>query len=94
LHHPKQLALFCGPKLYRPDKERKLTALAWYGQIIDAIIPTDPAITRPSLWHNDLHGDNIFIDPNNPEAITGIIDWQPCQISPLFNHNVDPTFID
>ncbi|KAL3484151.1 hypothetical protein BJX62DRAFT_244210 [Aspergillus germanicus] len=68
--------------------------IAWYGQILDAIIPTDPAITRPSLWHNDLHDDNIFIDLNNTETITGIIDWQSCHVSPLFNHNVDPAFID
>jgi hypothetical protein len=94
LKPPKQLALFCGPKLYQPDKEKKLTSLAWYGQIVDAIIPADPAITKPSLWHNDLHDDNIFIDPSNPDTITGIIDWQSCHISPLFNHNADPAFLD
>ncbi|KAJ0417769.1 kinase-like domain-containing protein [Aspergillus carlsbadensis] len=94
LNPPKQLALFCGPRLYRPDKGKKLTALAWYGQIVDAIIPKDLAITRPCLWHNDLHEDNIFIDPNNPGLITGVIDWQSSHISPLFNHNADPAFID
>lgn len=94
LKPPKQIALFCGPKLYRPDKEKKLTALAWYRQIIDALIPKDAAITNPRLWHNDLHDDNIFVDPHNPEKITGIIDWQSCHISPLFNHNPDPAFLD
>lgn len=39
LEPPKQIALFCGPKLYRPDTEKKITALAWYRQIIDALIP-------------------------------------------------------
>lgn len=91
---PKQIALFCGPKLYRPSKENKITALAWYRQIVDALIPKDTAITRPYLWHNDLHDDNIFVDPHNPEKITGIIDWQSCHISPLFNHNPDPAFLD
>ncbi|KAL2385017.1 hypothetical protein RJZ90_001633 [Blastomyces dermatitidis] len=66
LKPPKQIALFCGPKLYRPDKEKKLTALAWYRQIIDALIPKDAAITNLRLWHNDLHDDNIFVDPHNP----------------------------
>ncbi|KNG89207.1 hypothetical protein ANOM_002539 [Aspergillus nomiae NRRL 13137] len=33
-------------------------------------------------------------DPHNPEQITGIIDWQSCHISPLFNHNPDPAFLD
>ncbi|EER26282.1 hypothetical protein CPC735_004530 [Coccidioides posadasii C735 delta SOWgp] len=74
LEPPKSTALFCGPKLYRPDTEKKLTALAWYRQVVDALIPKDTAITRPSLWHNDLHDDNVFVDPHNPEKITGIID--------------------
>jgi hypothetical protein len=47
LKPPKQIALFCGPKLYRPNKEKKITALAWYRQIVDALIPKDTAITSP-----------------------------------------------
>ncbi|CAI7572846.1 unnamed protein product [Penicillium glandicola] len=31
--------------------------------------------------------------PHNPGKITGIIDWQSCHISPLFNHNPDPAFL-
>lgn len=94
LKPPKQIALFCGPKLYRPDTEKKITALAWYRQIIDVLIPKNTALTTPCLWHNDLHDDNVFVDPHNPEKITGIIDWQSCHISPLFNHNPDPAFLD
>ncbi|KAJ9357086.1 hypothetical protein DTO027B9_3225 [Paecilomyces variotii] len=94
LKPPKQIALFCGPKLYRPDKEKKMTALEWYQRVVDALIPQDTAITRPCLWHNDLHGDNVFVDPRDPEKISGIIDWQSCHISPLFNHNPDPAFLD
>ncbi|PWY87839.1 phosphotransferase enzyme family protein [Aspergillus sclerotioniger CBS 115572] len=93
LNPPKQIALFCGPKLYQPDTEKKLAALAWYQQIVDTLIPKDTAIINPRLWHNDLHDDNIFVDPHNPEKITGIIDWQSCHISPLFNHNPDPAFL-
>ena len=48
----------------------------------------------PYLWHNDLHSDNIFVDPDNPDKITGIIDRQSCHISPLFNHNPDPAFLN
>jgi hypothetical protein len=68
--------------------------LAWHQRIIDALIPKGATIANPCLWHNDLHGDNIFVDPQNPEKITGIIDWQACHISPLFNHSPDPAFID
>lgn len=90
----KQIALFCGPNLYQPDRERKLVALTWYQQIIDALIPKGSTITNPYLWHNDLHGDNIFADPCNPKNITGIIDWQSCHIAPLFNQNPDPAFLN
>ncbi|CAP91172.1 Pc13g01030 [Penicillium rubens Wisconsin 54-1255] len=93
LEPPKPIALFCGPKLYRPDTEKKITALAWYRQVVGALIPKDTAITRSCLWHNDLHDDNVFVDPDNPAKITGIIDWQSCHISPLFNHNPDPAFL-
>ncbi|KAL4929054.1 uncharacterized protein BDV17DRAFT_298329 [Aspergillus undulatus] len=91
---PKSIALFCGPKLYRPDTEKKITALAWYRKVVDALIPKDTAITRPCLWHNDLYHDDVFVDPHNPEKLTGIIDWQSCHISPLFNHRPDPAFLD
>ncbi|KAL3479210.1 kinase-like domain-containing protein [Aspergillus californicus] len=93
LSPPKQIALFCGPKLYHPDTDNKLTALAWYRQIVDALDPKDTAITNPRLWHNDLHDDNIFVDPENFGKITCIIDWQSCHISPLFNHHPDPGFL-
>lgn len=69
LNPPKQIALFCGPKLYRPDREKKTTALAWYRQVVDALVPKDTAITSPCLWHNDLHDDNVFVDPHNPERL-------------------------
>lgn len=93
LEPPKQIALLCGPKLYQPDTNRKLTAIGWYKQILDALLPKDPAISAPRLWHNDLHDDNIFIDPKDPENITAIVDWQSCHLSPLFNHNPDPGFL-
>ncbi|CAG7982710.1 unnamed protein product [Penicillium nalgiovense] len=94
LKAPKQIALFCGPKLYQPDAAKKLTALAWYQKIVDALIPKDTSVTSPCFWHDDLHGDNIFVDPHNPERTTGIIDWRSCHISPPFNHSPDPAFLD
>ncbi|KXG53249.1 Aminoglycoside phosphotransferase [Penicillium griseofulvum] len=90
----KQIALFRGPRFYQPNMENKLTALSCYQKIVDALIPKDAAINNACIWHNDLHDDNIFVDPYNPETITGIIDWQSCHISPLFNHNPDPAFLD
>lgn len=38
----------------------------------------------PTLLHPDLHMSNIFVDPNEPTRITGIIDWQSASIEPAF----------
>ncbi|EFR03147.1 phosphotransferase enzyme family protein [Nannizzia gypsea CBS 118893] len=94
LKAPKQTALFCGPGLYRPNPETKLTALTHYQQIVDTLVPDVDTIRSPYLWHNDLHDDNIFVDASNPEKITGIIDWQSCHISPLYSQNPDPAFLN
>ena len=68
--------------------------MAWYQQMINSLAPMkDTVITNPYLWHNDLHDENIFVNPHNPGKITDIIDWQACHISPLFNHNPIPAFI-
>ncbi|OAL71125.1 hypothetical protein A7D00_4788 [Trichophyton violaceum] len=92
LKPPKQIALFCGPRLYQPNSETKLAALTHYQQIIDALC----RVRVLSSYHTS--GMMIcmtiifFVNPSNPEEITGIIDWQSCHISPLYNHNPDPAF--
>lgn len=49
----------------------------------------------PSLLHPDLHARNIFVDPDNPTKISGIIDWQSTAIEPAFVHAVEtPDFAD
>jgi hypothetical protein len=37
----------------------------------------------PTLWHPDLHLDNVFVDPESKQ-ITRIIDWQSAVVLPLF----------
>ncbi len=36
------------------------------------------------LWHIDLHGANIFLDPTDRPKITSIIDWQSASVLPLY----------
>ncbi|PYH61546.1 esterase/lipase family protein [Aspergillus niger CBS 101883] len=67
-------------------------ALSHYLPVLESLIPNDTSITTPHLWHNNLHGDNIFIDPQNPKFITSIFDRQSTQIS--HNHIRDPAFLD
>ncbi|KAJ5495683.1 hypothetical protein N7539_000799 [Penicillium diatomitis] len=57
----------CHPEAFS-FKTKKLTLRENYHQIVDALIPLDAAITKPYLWHNDLHDDSVFIDPLNPES--------------------------
>lgn len=49
----------------------------------------------PLLFHPDLHARNIFVDPNDPKNIVGLIDWQSAAIEPAFVHAVEtPDFAE
>src|SRR5690349_21519843 len=37
----------------------------------------------PTLWHPDLHLDNVLVDPESKQ-ITRVIDWQSAAVLPLF----------
>ncbi|KAI9693396.1 MAG: hypothetical protein M1820_009325 [Bogoriella megaspora] len=90
---PKQLFMICGPKLYSPSPGKKKAAIEAYEKIVDWLIPTDATITAGQLWHNDMHDENIFVDPEDVTKITAIIDWQSVDIAPLFDHHPDPAFL-
>lgn len=90
---PDQIMMLCGPKLYEPTTTKKLEALGYYLHILEFLLPTNPQLTSGHLWHNDLHDENIFVDPEDPTQIRGIIDWQSTQISPLFDNSIDPSFL-
>lgn len=49
----------------------------------------------PSLFHPDLNARNIFVDPDDPTKISGIIDWQSAAIEPAFVHAAEtPDFAE
>jgi len=63
-----------------------LTLLERYLQLSPAMIPhlsPDEDIHSPTLWHPDLHLDNIFVDSESKQ-ITRIIDWQSAAVMPFF----------
>lgn len=91
---PKQLVIFYGPGIYIPTKARKLVALDSFFRVVGSILPTDPALVSANLWHNDLHAENIFVDPAEPTKVLGIIDWQSVSIEPLFSHLLEPSFLN
>lgn len=46
------------------------------------------------LWHGDLNLQNIFVNPEEPTHILGIIDWQSASACPLFMQVTLPGFLD
>ncbi len=92
--------MLTGPgMLYQPSPDKKLWALDAYLQLVEYILPSNEsnpetqAMLPGRLWHDDLHDENIFVDPANPTQITAIIDWQSTQVVPLFHHHMDPAFL-
>lgn len=91
---PSPQGLFGGPNQYRPTKELKIEVLQNYLKVATCILPNDVNLSKPTLWHADLHTNNIFVDPAHPTTIVNIIDWQAVNISPLFLQARHPSLID
>ncbi|KIM97540.1 hypothetical protein OIDMADRAFT_204366 [Oidiodendron maius Zn] len=67
--------------------EEILGLLDQYLQLAPAMVPP-PGMDdthSPTLWHPDLHLDNVFVDPDSKQ-ITRIIDWQSAAVMPLYYH--------
>jgi hypothetical protein len=61
-------------------------------ELLDQYLKLTPAMVSPStpndvnaftLWHPDLHLDNLFVDPNTLQ-VTSVIDWQSTTAASLF----------
>ncbi|KAG5961937.1 hypothetical protein E4U56_003610 [Claviceps arundinis] len=73
---------------------KKLTALESYLKLLKYVLPADRSLGSSHLWHDALHAGNIFVDPDNPSRIVGIIDWQSTEFSPLYFQARQPFFLD
>jgi hypothetical protein len=91
---PRQQGLFSGPGQYTPTAASKTRVLNTFSKAVPLLTPKDAALVKPSLWHPDLHADNIFVDPSNPTDIVSIIDWQAVSTSPLFLQVSHPSLIE
>ena len=83
--------------LIKPELPQDMLSLIdRYLQLTPAMVPPrlveDVDIHSPTLWHPDLHPNNIFVDPES-RKISHIIDWQSASILPLFYHHHVPTVI-
>ncbi|GAD95752.1 phosphotransferase family protein [Paecilomyces variotii No. 5] len=57
----------------------KYLAVASY---LTAAESPNPEFIRPTLWHSDLHLNNIYVDFTS-QTISDIIDWQGATVAPL-----------
>ncbi|KAG2420999.1 hypothetical protein HFD88_000614 [Aspergillus terreus] len=91
---PGQQGLFYGPRQYQPRADHKRKTLQDYMKALPFLLPKDEEVSKPVLWHPDLHADNIFVNPNNPTEIVSVIDWQAVNLSPLFLQARHPGLIE
>ncbi|KAF2127780.1 hypothetical protein P153DRAFT_368332 [Dothidotthia symphoricarpi CBS 119687] len=59
---------------------------------IPYIVPQDPELVSPRLWHPDFHAGNIYID--DQARISCIIDWQGAWTTPVFIGANPPLLLD
>lgn len=83
-----------GPGIYQTSREKKQRAIETYLKLLSFLLPKDDSLASAHLWHSDLHGGNIFVDPNDPTKIVELIDWQSTEIAPLYFQARQPQFID
>ncbi|KKZ65762.1 hypothetical protein EMCG_08437 [[Emmonsia] crescens] len=87
------IALY-GLGTYRPSKAKKLEAARGHLKFVKYLLPEDQSIQTSHIWHNDLHVENIFVNPDDPSEILGFIDWQSTELAPLYDHTVEPYVLD
>lgn len=93
-HFPDPQGFYNGPGQYQQNSETKIQTLRKFEKVAQYLKPTDSILSKPVLWHTDLHWDNIFVDERDPTEITAIIDWQAVHIAPLFAQARHPTFLE
>lgn len=59
---------------------------------VPCILPKDPELGSPRLWHPDFHAGNIYIDEES--QISCIVDWQGAWTTPGFIGANPPLLLD
>ncbi|KAF1358902.1 kinase-like protein, partial [Lizonia empirigonia] len=69
-----------------------IALLQKFQSTIPHIVPKDPELVSPRLWHPDFHSGNIYID--DQARISSIIDWQGAWTTPVFIGANPPLLLD
>ncbi|RAH65565.1 uncharacterized protein BO66DRAFT_415056 [Aspergillus aculeatinus CBS 121060] len=68
-----------------------ISLLQKYRQVAPYLLPDDPVVVAPYIWHTDLHAGNIFIYNGK---ISSVIDWQGLWAAPLIIQARHPRLVD
>ncbi|RAH67161.1 uncharacterized protein BO66DRAFT_413745 [Aspergillus aculeatinus CBS 121060] len=79
---------------YQPSRETKLFAIESFLKVVDLLLPGDEDISASCIWHDDLHVENVFVNPEDPSEIYAFIDWQSTELAPLYHHTIEPYILD
>ncbi|GAD96652.1 phosphotransferase family protein [Paecilomyces variotii No. 5] len=91
---PKSPIALYGPGTYRPSKEKKIQAIQECLKIVKYLLPNNNSTQRSHIWHDDLHLENIFVNPDDPSDILAIIDWQSTELAPLYDRTIEPYILE
>ncbi|KAE8355998.1 kinase-like domain-containing protein [Aspergillus coremiiformis] len=68
-----------------------ISLLHRYLEVVPYLLPSDPEVIAPHLWHTDLHAANIFVENGH---ISSVIDWQGTWTAPLILQARHPRLVD
>jgi hypothetical protein len=73
------------------DRQAHIDLLEKYLSVITRLLPKEPELLAPVLWHRDLHSGNLFVHDGK---ISSVIDWQSCWVGPLILRASAPRLLD
>lgn len=71
--------------------ESHIQLLQKYLKVAKHLLPADPHLVAPHIWHTDLHAGNLFVDKGR---ISCVIDWQGIWAAPLVLRARHPRLVD
>ncbi|KAM5435405.1 Phosphotransferase enzyme [Microsporum canis] len=68
-----------------------ISLLRRYLKVAPYLLPSDPTVIAPQIWHTDLHSANIFVQDGR---ISSVIDWQGTWAAPLMLQARHPRLVE
>ncbi|PYH40452.1 phosphotransferase family protein [Aspergillus saccharolyticus JOP 1030-1] len=68
-----------------------ISLLRKYRKVAPYLLPNNPTVVAPYIWHTDLHAGNIFVCDSK---ISSIIDWQGLWAAPLILQARHPRLVE